>query len=210
MRLPRRPWPIVALFTGLLVSSGSADQPDPVPATTVEVLLTVAPTLPAPARHVLIDEAAAIWAREDVAIEWLSPTNVLPPAPNRLRVLVVPRAQPDVDEASVLTVARLVRPDRGHAVAFASMDNAARIIGMAPRRSILSFGADDRRLGLVLGRAVAHEIGHYLLDTATHARVGLMRARFHPREFTDFGSDAFLLDPDGAASLKARLYSMNP
>ena len=204
----RRPWPIVAVFTGLLVSSGSANKLDAVPATTVEVLLTVAPTLPAPARHVLIDEAAAIWARENVAIEWLSPSNVLPPAPNRLRVLVVPRAQPDVDEASVLTVGRLVRPERGHAVAFASMDNAARVLGMAPRRFALLSG-DEPRLGLVLGRAVAHEIGHYLLDTATHANVGLMRAVFLPREFVDFGSEAFLLDPDGAASLKARLYSMN-
>src|SRR6201988_590525 len=35
----------------------------------------------------------------------------------------------------------------------------------------------DRRLGVVLGRAVAHEIGHYLLPTNTHATQGLMRPR---------------------------------
>ena len=35
-------------------------------------------------------------------------------------------------------------------------------------------GVDD---GELLGRAMAHEIGHLLIGTPTHARVGLMRAR---------------------------------
>jgi hypothetical protein len=37
----------------------------------------------------------------------------------------------------------------------------------------------------VLGRAVAHEIGHYLLATATHANRGLMRASIDASEFAD-------------------------
>ena len=51
----------------------------------------------------------------------------------------------------------------------------------------------DRRLGVVLGRAVAHEIGHYLLGP-THASHGLMRANIDVREFADVTSRAFLLD----------------
>ena len=39
----------------------------------------------------------------------------------------------------------------------------------------------EQRLGLVLGRAVSHEIGHYLLQTNTHATRGLMRARIAAR-----------------------------
>ena len=50
-------------------------------------------------------------------------------------------------------------------------------------------GADSRTL---LGRAIAHELGHLLLATTTHGPVGLMRAfwsqeevrRGHPRDWT--------------------------
>ena len=34
----------------------------------------------------------------------------------------------------------------------------------------------------LLGRAVAHEIGHLLLGTARHSAAGLMRARWSDRE----------------------------
>jgi hypothetical protein len=50
------------------------------------------------------------------------------------------------------------------------------------------------RLGIVLGRAVAHEIGHYLLGTGEHAGTGLMRAAIHPREFADPRSGTFAVD----------------
>jgi hypothetical protein len=50
------------------------------------------------------------------------------------------------------------------------------------------------QLGLVLGRAVAHEIGHYLLATRTHADQGLMRASIAAHEFADPGAKTFMLD----------------
>ena len=39
----------------------------------------------------------------------------------------------------------------------------------------------ERLVGRVLGRAIAHEVGHYLFASASHAPAGLMRAR-HPIE----------------------------
>ena len=62
---------------------------------------------------------------------------------------------------------------------------------------------DEQRLGVVLGRALAHEIGHYLLDTATHARNGLMRPQFDAVEFTDLREGTFSLDRDAAAWLRS-------
>jgi hypothetical protein len=50
----------------------------------------------------------------------------------------------------------------------------------------------------VLGRAVAHEIGHYLLNTRGHARHGLMRARIDARDFADLRNGGFGLDDDAA------------
>jgi hypothetical protein len=55
----------------------------------------------------------------------------------------------------------------------------------------------------VLGRAVAHEIGHYLLGPA-HASSGLMRANIDAQEFADVRSRSFLLDNPAQAYL-ARL-----
>jgi hypothetical protein len=63
---------------------------------------------------------------------------------------------------------------------------------------------DERRLGVVLGRALAHEVGHYLLGTHTHARHGLMRPHFSAFEFTDLRDGTFALDDDTAAWLRQR------
>jgi len=58
---------------------------------------------------------------------------------------------------------------------------------------------------IVGGRAVAHEIGHYLLDTHTHASHGLMRAQFDAVEFTDLRDGTFALDRTASEWLKLRL-----
>ncbi len=51
----------------------------------VELLLTTAPTLSRVARSAMIEEAAEIWERQGVAIDWLSATIGRPSASNRLR-----------------------------------------------------------------------------------------------------------------------------
>ena len=60
-------------------------------------------------------------------------------------------------------------------------------------------------LGVVLGRAVAHEIGHYLLG-GEHARAGLMRSTFDPREFVDVRDRIFQLDHVDASRLTDALH----
>ena len=47
--------------------------------------------------------------------------------------------------------------------------------------------------GQVLGRVLAHEIGHYVLRSPHHERDGLMRAVHWTTEFSDPGSQAFRL-----------------
>jgi hypothetical protein len=59
----------------------------------------------------------------------------------------------------------------------------------------------------VLGRALAHEIGHYLLATPTHAERGLMRATIDAREFADPGARTFALDDTAGQWLRSRLRS---
>jgi hypothetical protein len=53
--------------------------------------------------------------------------------------------------------------------------------------------------GRLLGRAIAHEIGHLLLGTASHARAGLMRACWLGRELQrDWPPDWALSVPEGS------------
>ena len=60
--------------------------------------------------------------------------------------------------------------------------------------------------GRLLGRAIAHEIGHLLLGTASHACAGLMRARWLTGELQrDWPFDWMLSDREGA-QMRWRLF----
>jgi hypothetical protein len=115
---------------------------------------------------------------------------------------------------------RRERSPAGKPLAIASLTAARRVVDEAVRLQILPpsprlrWTSDqqrdyDRRLGVVLGRAVAHEIGHYLLRTSTHASQGLMRASIDAQQFADVRSRSFRLDNLAQAHL-AKLAAAPP
>jgi hypothetical protein len=172
----------------------------------VGVLLTTAPDLPPAARQALIDEAGAIWRRAGVRLTWTS--GHTENAIHRLRVLVVHRHTAIHDGA--WPVGELVPTRRASQqstpasmpVAFVSLEGARQVLatagaGYEPERLA------QHRLGIVLGRAVAHEIGHFLLGTPSHAASGLMRARIDAVSFADLRAGGFFLDRDAATWLRA-------
>ena len=55
-------------------------------------------------------------------------------------------------------------------------------------------GEVDTLLGRMLGRALAHELGHYLLRSPTHTRSGLMRGDRTVQEFLAPGRLGFEVD----------------
>ena len=55
-----------------------------------------------------------------------------------------------------------------------------------------------RLMGRVLGRAIAHELGHFLFGSADHAPIGLMRARHRLDDLTSPFRQAFRVVPAGA------------
>jgi hypothetical protein len=59
----------------------------------------------------------------------------------------------------------------------------------------------DLIVGRALGRALAHEIGHFLLRTRLHSRTGLMRALQPIRELIAEDRRQFVLSPDEVARL---------
>jgi hypothetical protein len=171
----------------------------------VSVLLTTAPNLSPAAKTALIREASRIWTRAGVRLEWVAPTSR--PAGLSLRVLTVEHTGPAaVENTSVL--GELVRGAGTGAAAMVAIDRAAAIAARGSlNRGSLSF---DQRLGLVLGRAIAHEIGHFLLAGTPHQDEGLMRARFPEDELADAWSAKFEVNPPMKAVAQATLMNGFP
>jgi hypothetical protein len=67
-----------------------------------------------------------------------------------------------------------------HANAIALFESARGVVGDTTRMPILE---RVTYLGRAMGRALAHELGHFLLDTKLHTSTGLMRANFSAAEF---------------------------
>lgn len=62
--------------------------------------------------------------------------------------------------------------------------------------------AQERLLGRMIGRALAHEIGHYLLASSRHAREGLMKPMITPDEFVKEGRKHLKLVQDDERALR--------
>jgi len=170
----------------------------------VDVRLATSVHLPPLSRASLIDEVNEIWGREGVRLRWpLDPSSS--EAPDfALRVLVVQHEPPDGDLEHQWPVGELLFDQSDQPVAVASIGAAERILDTAAR-SDEPVMLRARRLGRVLGRTVAHEMGHYLLNTSSHARRGLMRARIDATDFADLRSGAFFLDASAGAWIRSAL-----
>jgi hypothetical protein len=149
-------------------------------------------------RKALRTEAAAIWRQSGIDLHWLTSEAADP----SLRVLVSPQAVATHGGPAQWTLGELLRFHDRAAIAVVSIAGAQRIVDQSRQSRVFDVGDQrDYRLGVVLGRAVAHEIGHFLLRTDTHATSGLMRATINAREFADVSSRAFGLDEVAQAHL---------
>lgn len=63
----------------------------------------------------------------------------------------------------------------------------------------------ERLVAVALGRTIAHEVGHYLLQSSAHSRTGLMRAGLTPRDLTERGTARLQLSTEERARVVQRL-----
>jgi hypothetical protein len=204
---------MVKAFTGLVVLASalagtsifSAGNPvllaSSPPALVLNLRLTSTSTqvLPPASRAALMAETQSIWNEAHIRVRWLNDKAM--DDEMSLRVLVMARAVPAPGETAPWMVGELVRTEGAPPLAIASITGARRIVEAAQLPLIDLPAIHDRRLGIVLGRAVAHEIGHYLLQTSTHSTQGLMRASIDAREFADMRNHSFRLDQAAQAHL---------
>jgi hypothetical protein len=199
----------VAVFAAILLprSVGAAVNNLPGPRFSLSALLTVAPDLPVISRSVLMSEAEGIWRREGIALRWSKAHGHAAPSA-ALRVLVISRRETVMTGSDrAWTVGELVPHGGQRPLAIASIAGAERVLEASGSRVLLLDKPEfaHYRLGIVLGRALAHEIGHYLLATATHADRGLMRASIDAREFADPRARTFTLDEAAGDWVRRRL-----
>ena len=177
------------------------------PAFVLNLRLTTTQALPPASLAALMAESSAIWRDGRIQLRWLPAGSGQPggtPAAS-LPVVVMARVLPSPGTEAPWAVGELVRMQGSRALAIASLTGARRILEQSGQLLPRDLPAlHDHRLGVVLGRAVAHEIGHYLLQSSSHADRGLMRAEIDAREFADPRSSAFRLDTTAQAQL-ARL-----
>lgn len=68
-------------------------------------------------------------------------------------------------------------------------------------------GLTNLMLAKLLGRTVAHELGHVLLNSSSHADSGLMRARYRANDVLRVQTSAYTLDAAERARLFTRMAS---
>ena len=180
--------PCVALLAASVAAAGAAGRE-----LVVDVRLAASAQLSSIARASLMREVNDIWQREGVRLQWpfSPPADAVPDF--ALRALVVQRESATGNSVHQWPVGELLFDQSDNAVAVASIEAAERVLATAARADEPT-ALHERRLGVILGRALAHEMGHYLLNTPGHARRGLMRASIDARDFADLRSGAFFLD----------------
>jgi len=131
-----------------------------------------------------LEEAASIWSTVGIAVQWRRVDPSIARDSPSLIVIVddeIGASRDDGVSLGWITFARGL-PER---TIHLSRSNGARLLATVNKYSSLPTRAQETLVGRALGRALAHEIGHYLLQTPAHSPVGLMRAR---RSVDDFFS----------------------
>jgi len=146
-------------------------------------------------------EAEAIWQRSGVTIVWRGGAPSACDA--QLKVWLARTAQrrvvPQAAMGSILFDHGVPLP-----LIHLSVENVEILLRSVPSTSI-SPAIHDTQVARALGRALAHEIGHYVLSRQTHERQGLMRASWPIQEAVAPDRRSFELMPDQRAAALGRL-----
>ena len=182
------------------------------------VTVTTAADLSPSLVKALLAEADAIWRPSGITLLWQAAARIVRPVeqreagpfvPNSLHVVIgenrgvgtssrVPLGWIVFDDVTV--------PEQEIYVSFANarqmMEEARSVVGIIEQMPIMQ---REILLARAMGRALAHELGHYLLASKAHTERGLMKAIMTASELFMSDSGAFRLEPAQRRSVAARL-----
>jgi hypothetical protein len=176
-------------------------QPGPPP---IVVNLSVMADVPSSLVDVTIAETEAIFKRAGISFVW----RFGPPSLTTLTVVIGnERGTPRGD---VMALGWIVfedgRPDQRIYLSFANAQqfliDARNVVGALTN---MPRAERETMLGRTMGRALAHELGHYLLATKVHTQKGLMKAMRTAQEFFSPDRRRFQLEPVQRLEIATRL-----
>ena len=218
-----------SLATAALLSASALAARPFVPSMRADV--TVAPDIsPSLVTHVL-EETSAIWATAGIFVAWnLTPSikevghsqtavagrgSVPVGWPPRLRITIGDWAGMAGPDPNVKALGWIVfeagAPQQeiylSHANAVALFEGST---GVVSRAASMTLAERETLLGRAMGRALAHEVGHYLLRSKVHTAKGLMRAKLTAGELFAGPRRSFQLAAEQKTIVVARLNAAPP
>jgi len=146
----------------------------------------------------LASEADAIWRRAGVDIQWsVGDRPGWDPGVPMLYIVFSDRCVADADGAMPLAAITFVDGQPVRRIVVCHNEVEAAVAQGEPGFRDLAPRAKDALVARVMGRAVAHEIGHYVFGPS-HGADGLMRGRHSAAEFCADDAAPFAVDPPPA------------
>jgi hypothetical protein len=190
----------LGIVGGIAAGLSSSSAPDTVIVHLIRRCARATECLPVGTVRTMKDETSHIWSSSDVTIVWLDSADHASAAAADvdLKVMLEESAEPGRAWAAQrgLVLAAVHQPETSCG------QGLVRLWVTRVRRHLASIrllgfplanlpqSLNELVLARALGRALAHEVGHYLLGTGQHRSYGLMRAQFTPQELLEPASDA--------------------
>jgi len=175
-------------------------------AVALTVNVSASPDIPVALVSRALNETSAIWRAAGVEFIWQHGPSYSPTA--ALHVVIGNEARPVLEGGLALGWIYFDESTPGHRI-YVSYTNvhqlmldSAGVIGPQDRMPLFE---REVLMARAIGRALAHEFGHYFLASKVHTRSGLMKAHRTAAEF--FGPDErpFKLDGGQRSLISARL-----
>jgi hypothetical protein len=142
----------------------------------IDIVFSGLPMVPR-LESVAMEEAASIWSPYNVDLHEGHVNEMPDDMTIRLVVILAPRQDQHVPSAALGSIRfRGERPESAILMYPHTIDQIVSECPQAQRDRGWPAAYHDVLAGRVLGRALAHEIGHFLLRSRYHASSGLMRA----------------------------------
>jgi hypothetical protein len=158
-------------------------------------------------RNSVIDEAARVWKRYDIQVDGKVPTAC--DGRSMSLLVVLDRERPKEEGEGGLGAIRFTpdgSPDSTitlHYDTIAHLATSQPVMGVEPL--LWPPRLRDEITARAVGRALAHEIGHYLLRWPHHAKSGLMRGELRASALADPTNNSLVLDDSDRARLALAL-----
>jgi hypothetical protein len=143
-----------------------------------------------------LDVAREVLSTASVGVVWTVcvPGTCLTPMPAAFKIRIVRSPDGSEHDAHRLGHALINSQTGAGELATVFVDRTRRLAG--------ALSIDHR---VLLGRTIAHELGHLLLATPTHAPAGLMREIWSREELLGTRHTDWVFDPHDADAIRARL-----